>query len=593
MECFLVEDLETDFDDGEEVLEVTVQLSVKEALASKDAPHWVKGIDKERTKLKGFETWRKLKDAELGELKKTKTPVVPLALVLSRKRDGTFKCRAVVLGNLYQPSDYLEVFAPVVSQSANRYLITEAASQRDYLTIFDIDNAFVQAMIDSDVFIRLPPIWRESHEDDGIRKLVKALYGLPQSPRLWNKHYEKKLIELGWEQSQEKGLWRKPSQEAPGRWLKLGVYVDDNTATGPHRKELDHEVDRVLKVFPGKLIGPEDKGNGWVLYDQLGADLWYNQRSGEMKICMARYIKKLEAKFRLEGCRAVDSPVFKEAALYDESSPAVEFPLREAVGCLQWAACVCRPDISSPTNVLARVTGRTVTKAVVSSCKKVLRFLISTPNVGVVYSRENEKTFKSIYRSLLQSGEKLGNWNLYTDASFASDFATLKSISGSIMYYKSTPTQWKSSRQTIRTNSTFESEFVAGSDGLIMSENLTFKGFFENSTDEPDLWMDNLTAVTVAKKTTDEQRPRSRHVALRYHKVKDHCDKLRFCPTEHMKADSLTKIGVTREIRDNIFFHNPHMVNARKLKVEEETEVYYVTCPMVMPQADLEWLNEW
>ena len=163
------------------------------------------------------------------------------------------------------------------------------------------------------------------------------------------------------------------------------------------------------------------------------------------------------------------------------------------------------------------------------------------------------------------------------------------------MYFRGCPIQWRSSRQTVRAGSTFESEFIAGSDGLVLSENVTFRGFYDSPgsgerDSEMDLWMDNETAVTVSKKPTDEQRPRSRHVALRHHKVKDFCENIHFCPTEHMKADSLTKIGVAKEVRDNIFYHNPNMVNSRKWKeVEAEAENFFVVSCVSF--ADLTWLD--
>ena len=165
------------------------------------------------------------------------------------KRDGTCKCRAVCLGNLYKRGGHLGVYASVISQSAARYMLASGAADQDYVSLFDIDNAFVQALIDSEVFIRLPPSWRTDPNDSGIRKLVRALYGLPQAPRLWAKHYERGLAKLGWIQSGSRGLWRKESKVFPGKLRKLGVYVDDNIATGPRKSELDEEVKAILEVF--------------------------------------------------------------------------------------------------------------------------------------------------------------------------------------------------------------------------------------------------------------------------------------------------------------------------------------------------------
>jgi hypothetical protein len=538
----------------------------------------LEAISKEKLKLEAFKTWKALDD---DELKRCKT-ALPIVLILTRKRCGLHKARAVALGNLYCPTGHLDVFAPVISQPGNRYLLIDAAANKDFLKLFDVDNAFVQSLIDSEIFVRLPQVWREEN-DDGIRKLVKALYGLPQSPRLWAKHYEKRLVELGWEQSTEKGLWRKISRIMAKRYLKLGVYVDDNTATGPDKQELDDEVAKILKTFPGKFIEPDRKPNGWVVYDQLGVDLWYRQSHGELHFLMEKYIGKVAEKFQMTGCRKADNPCFDESLLYDEKSPVVSFPIREAIGCLQWAATVCRVDICTPTNVLSRVAGKPCTKNIVACAKKVLRYLITHPSIGLFYSAENELKFNRIYKSLLDEGQRVKQWNLFTDASFANCFVTLKSTSGCVMYYRGCPLAWKSSRQTVRTNSTFESEFVAASDGLVLSETLTFKGFFEQNAEEEDLWIDNQTAVTVARTDTDAQRPRSRHVALRYYRVKDACNQIRFCPTEHQKADVLTKVSVSKEIGDNVFYHNENMRNPRKANkcidsIDSDLDEMYTSC---------------
>ena len=299
---YSVDNLYCDFDTGETVEDVWIQITESEAMKAPDAPNYIEAINKERTKLVAFKTWEKVSDEDL---KRCKFPV-PIALLLSRKRDGTYKCRAVVLGNLYRPSGDLELYAPVVSQNANRYLLVDACAHGDHIILFDIDNAFVQSLIDSEIFVRLPKAWREEN-DDGVRRLLKALYGLPQAARLWAKHYESKLIRLGWHQSTEKGLWRKKSKVVVDRYIKLGVNVDDNTATGPDNVELTDEVDKVLHVFPGKILIGEDMNDGWIRHDQLGADFWYKRSSKEMKFVMARYIDKIAKRFKMENCRLVDS----------------------------------------------------------------------------------------------------------------------------------------------------------------------------------------------------------------------------------------------------------------------------------------------
>ena len=65
-------------------------------------------------------------------------------------------------------------------------------------------------------------------------------------------------------------------------------------------------------------------------------------------------------------------------------------------------------------------------------------------------------------------------------------------------------------------------------------------GFIEGGFSDADIvrFCDNNSALCVAK---EEGKPRSRHVALRWHRVKDHASQLAFCPTHRMVADALTK----------------------------------------------------
>ena len=573
--CFFADTYAQDIEQGETFVEHFVQFTVGEALKSDDAPKWISAINKEHTKLKMFGTWRALDDSEFHQAKNP----VPVALILTRKRDLTYKARAVCLGNLYKPDGQLDVYASVISQSANRYMLIDAAAAGDYLRIFDIDNAFVQSLIDSEVFIRLPAQWRTDNRDTGIRKLVKALYGLPQAPRLWAKCYERTLVELGWIQSVTRGLWKKLSMKRQDRFMRLGVFVDDNTASGPDAEEVDEEINRILLKFPGKFIDPELMPGGWLRFDLLGTDVWYHRGLKQLQVTMERYIEKTMEKFRMQGAKPADSPCFDEALLYDTASPKQDYPLREVIGCLSWAANICRIDICHPVNILARITCKEPTKAIVSCCKKVLRYLLGKPKIGLFYSPENEHEFNKTYGSLLPEGERPRDWNTFSDASFASCFLTMKSVSGSVVYYKSCPIAWKSARQTIRTNSTFESEYVAASDTIAVEESVDFKGFLG---DEPDsyLWIDNQTAVTVSKTKCGKERPKSRHVALRYLRVSEVSDKIRFCPTHHEKADVLTKSNVSQDIRDHVFYHNPAMTSRKKqreLEKEDDVESMFVS----------------
>ena len=57
-------------------------------------------------------------------------------------------------------------------------------------------------------------------------------------------------------------------------------------------------------------------------------------------------------------------------------------------------------------------------------------------------------------------GKNLPDTVAFSDSDFMGCFVTLKSTSGSIMYYKGVPIIWSSKRQSIRARSPTEAEYV-------------------------------------------------------------------------------------------------------------------------------------
>ena len=60
----------------------------------------------------------------------------------------------------------------------------------------DAVTAFINSDIDNDVYIELLPAWNNIYyiKGDYVCKLLKALYSLKQSPRLWQKKDRKSVV---------------------------------------------------------------------------------------------------------------------------------------------------------------------------------------------------------------------------------------------------------------------------------------------------------------------------------------------------------------------------------------------------------------
>ena len=94
------------------------------------------------------------------------------------------KARLVVQGNNQEEGiDYDEIFAPVARIEAIRLLIAFASHMEFTLYQMDVKSAFLNGLLQEEVFVKQPPGFENNDFPDHVYKLDKALYGLKQAPR--------------------------------------------------------------------------------------------------------------------------------------------------------------------------------------------------------------------------------------------------------------------------------------------------------------------------------------------------------------------------------------------------------------------------
>jgi hypothetical protein len=79
--------------------------------------------------------------------------------------------------------DFGETFAPIARLEAIRILLAFAASKGFKLYQIDVKSAFLNGVIQEEVYVRQPPGFKNPKYPDRVYKLSKALYGLKQGPR--------------------------------------------------------------------------------------------------------------------------------------------------------------------------------------------------------------------------------------------------------------------------------------------------------------------------------------------------------------------------------------------------------------------------
>ena len=108
-----------------------------------------------------------------------------------------------------------------------RTVLSIAAQKNYHVHQMDVSVAFPNANLEEEIYCKMPDGYKE-YNDNGTEKVLKlkrALYGLKQSPRQWNKLLKDHLqSECGLVQSKNDDcIFIKPG----GDYLVVAVYVDD------------------------------------------------------------------------------------------------------------------------------------------------------------------------------------------------------------------------------------------------------------------------------------------------------------------------------------------------------------------------------
>ena len=96
------------------------------------------------------------------------------------------KARLVVKGYKQKAGiDYQEVFAPVARLETIRLVLALAAQNNWIVHQMDVKSAFLNGILQEEVYIDQPPCFIKKGEENKVCRLKRALYGLKQTPRAW------------------------------------------------------------------------------------------------------------------------------------------------------------------------------------------------------------------------------------------------------------------------------------------------------------------------------------------------------------------------------------------------------------------------
>lgn len=298
-----------------------------EAINSDEGKFWMDAIKEEIHSLEQNETWT-YADLPSGR-KALTTRWIFKRKVLPGGDVDRYKARLVARGCHQKLGiDFEETFAPVARYETIRCLLAVCTIRKLEILQFDVSTAFLHGKLNEEIYLTCPE--GVDCPQGKFLKLSKSIYGLKQAPKCWYDKLSQILAELGLRSSQnDPCLYRGKFQ---GNECFLVVYVDDMLIASPTKKILETFATEIGKQLTIRVIST----NYFV-----GLEI---DRTGDtIKINQKAFIGKLLQTYNMDDCRPAPTPMGDITRLMscDDDDKETTAPYREAIGGLNYLACVC------------------------------------------------------------------------------------------------------------------------------------------------------------------------------------------------------------------------------------------------------------
>jgi hypothetical protein len=425
----------------------------------------------------------------------------------------------------------------------------DAKENREVVTI-DIPGAFLHATNDDYVVMRMngtlaelmaktdPKLYRKYLTDEKGKKVLylrlqKALYGMMKSALLF---YRKLISEL-------KGMGFEINPYDPcvankminGSQMTLRWHVDDLMISHTSNEAISQFL-RALKDIYGDNLA-ENTGS---VHDYLGMIFNFSDRSN-VKINMTKYLTKVIVDFPEEIIGKAATPagdhLFKVRddgqKLNEEQADAFHHTVYQ----LLFVANRARRDIQTAVSFLTtRVQAPDEDDW--GKLKRVLKYLNGTRYLKLTLCAEQLKFAVHWYID--------GSHQIHEDC---------RGQTGSLVTFGQGAISSSSNKMKCNTKSSTETELISLADKL--ADVIWMRYFIEcqgYDIDEYVVFQDNMSALSLEKNGRISSSKRTKHIKAKYFLIKDYYDAgeidVKFCPTDEMWADVLTKPLQGQKFRD-------------------------------------------
>jgi hypothetical protein len=423
--------------------------------------------------------------------------------------------------------DYDETFAAVVKPASYRILFALAAIFGWLVHQGDVKTAFLNSSLDKLVYMKPPNGMKLA--PGSVLLVLRAIYGLKQSPRAWYQKFRTTLEGWGWRVNAHDPCVF--INDTTG--LILNLHVDDMVTFG-------NDLTTVLK-FKSQV------SEAFLTTDE-GECSWYlgmhvEQRPGEIYLHQEKYVDQMLTKYGFSEITPVKTPLDKDVKLTKQvghiAEPDFRTEYQSKVGSLNFASNQTRPDISFATGYVARYASNP-NRAHMDAVDRIFAYLNSDRSRGIKYSKKEGLQLRG-----------------FVDSDFAGCEDSRRSTTGWVFTLAGGPISWSSRRQQTVAQSTMDAEYIAAAEAA--KEAVWIRNFVNDlripgyHIESVPLYIDSNSALKLTR--NPEFHSKSKHIDVKHHFIREKAESKEIdtqrVNTKDNLADILTK-PLTRPTHEDL-----------------------------------------
>jgi hypothetical protein len=454
------------------------------------------------------------------------------------------KCR-ICFGGHHYVKTFTDCFAPTVNFCSVMIMLCLSAMFGWHIGSLDYAQAYLNADIDEECFLRAPEFLREYDEDgtEFVWRLKKVIYGHPKGSRLWAECLHKKLTQLDFMQLATDQCvyakwvkWNLNDLKSDSYFVFVLIHSDDLIIISNKKEKMLNEKDKLLQAFDGV-----DQGT---LKSFCGVEIDISEL--KITLSMKYYWKKIMKKFGISPQDKEERPL--KTKINKDDCPAITDEKRkisylQIIGSIIFGYTHCRLDLAFPVGMLTRVM-HSPSETHFKQLKDLLKYINATMDWSLNFFCD-----PTVYY-----GMKLIFFG-YCDSSHADDVATYRSTGGYFFFLRKGQgcICSKSGQSPEVALSSTEAETIwacnAATQGAFIKQFLDELKIFGETSFE--LMEDSQPAINAQRKNVSQSR--FRHIKIKYHYIRQLISegwcKLVKISTKAQVADMATKILPTATVK--------------------------------------------